>query len=77
MIISLVEARGLKGKTQAEMAGILCIAVSTYNMYENGQRKVPDEIATKICEILDRKKEDLFLPATFTLSKTIDADKAS
>ncbi|EMS72304.1 helix-turn-helix transcriptional regulator [Ruminiclostridium cellobioparum] len=70
MTISLVNARNKKGKTQAEMAGILGIALSTYNMYENGQRKIPENIATKICEVLESKKEDIFLAATFTLRET-------
>lgn len=77
MAMSLAEARNLKGKTQTEMAEILGIGVSTYNMYENGQRKIPEEIATKISQVLEQKKEDLFLPATFTVSKSGSSDKAS
>ena len=73
MVISLAEARYIKGKTQAEMSVMLSIAISTYSMYENGQRKVPEEVATKICEVLERSSEELFLAATFTLSKTCNS----
>lgn len=68
-MISLAEARKLKGITQTEMAKILGIGVSTYNLYENGGRKVPEKIATKIAHILGVDKEEIFLPATFTVSK--------
>ncbi|WP_213974943.1 helix-turn-helix transcriptional regulator [Tepidanaerobacter acetatoxydans] len=70
MAISLTEVRNLKGKTQAQMAKMLGIGVSTYNLYENGGRKVPEKIATKIAKILEVDKNDIFLPATFTVSKT-------
>lgn len=69
-MISLAEARKLKRITQTEMAKILGIGVSTYNLYENGGRKVPEKIATKIAKILEVSKDDIFLPATFTVSKT-------
>jgi transcriptional regulator with XRE-family HTH domain len=67
--MNLADARNRKGKTQAEMAKLLGIGVSTYNLYENGGRKVPDRIATKIALILGVDKNDFFLPATFTLNK--------
>lgn len=70
MKMSLADIRNKKGKTQAEMAKLLGIGVSTYNLYENGGRKVPDRIATKIAQILEVNKNDIFLPATFTVSKT-------
>ncbi|MCQ1529300.1 helix-turn-helix transcriptional regulator [Lutispora thermophila] len=38
---SLTELRSRKNITQAEMAEILGILISTYNMYEHGQRKIP------------------------------------
>jgi len=56
--------------SQIDMAKMLQIPVSTYNMYENGKRKVPEKVANKIAEILNVKLEEIFLPATFTVSKT-------
>lgn len=70
---SLMDLRNEKKLTQADMAEMLGIAVSTYNTYENGQRKVPENIAANIAKILGVKKEDIFLPATFTLRKTEQA----
>lgn len=66
------ELRNKENLTQIEMAKILGISVSAYNMYENGNRKVPEQIASKIAQILKVNMEDIFLPATFTTSKTRD-----
>ncbi len=68
-MVLLAEERIKRGKTQSEMASLLGIAISTYNMYENGQRKIPEEVATKICNILELKKDDIFLVANFTIRK--------
>lgn len=46
------ELRNKENLTQIEMAKILGISVSAYNMYENGNRKVPEQIASKIAQIL-------------------------
>ena len=67
MILS--EIRLKKGITQLEMSKMLGVAVSTYNMYENGQRKIPLHIAKKISQILNASIETLFMPATFTISR--------
>jgi len=74
--MSIKKLRELKGISQVEMAKILEIPVSTYNVYENGNRKVPEEIAKKIANILGVKVEDIFLPVTFTVSKTNNAHTA-
>lgn len=66
---SLMAARNRKNKTQADMAKMLGIGLSTYNMYENGQRKIPDFIVRNICLILDVKEDEIFLASTFTLRK--------
>lgn len=59
--------------TQAKMAVQLGIGVSTYCMYENGQRHVPKKIAYKIAEILDVAVEELFEPSLFkTLCPSLD-----
>lgn len=66
---SIEELRKTKDILQIEMAKALDIPVSTYNMYENGKRKVPREIAYKIARILEVEIEEIFMPATFTISK--------
>lgn len=68
MILS--EARLKKGITQLEMSRKLGIAVSTYNMYENAQRKIPLHIAKNIAKIVELSMEELFIPSTFTIHKT-------
>lgn len=68
--MSIKKLRENKGISQMEMAEKLKIPVSTYNVYENGNRKVPEEIARNIAEILNVEIKDTFLPATFTISKT-------
>lgn len=55
--------------SQTDMARNLNIAVSTYNMYENENRRVPLKIATKISDVLKCEVDDLFIPATFTIRK--------
>ncbi len=65
----IVILRNTKKITQQEMASSLGIAVSTYNMYENGQRKIPRKTASHIANILGVTVNDIFSPATFTLSK--------
>lgn len=68
--MSIKKLREDKGISQIEMAERLEIPVSTYNVYENGNRKVPEEIARNIANILNVEVKDIFLPATFTISKT-------
>lgn len=69
MILNLELLRKSKNISQVEMAQRLNIPVSTYNVYENGNRKVPKEIARNIAKILNVEVKDIFLPATFTVSK--------
>lgn len=69
---SISEIRNKKGITQSSIAEKLGIAVSTYNMYEKGKRKVPEKIASGIAQLLEIKREDIFLPVTFAVSKTIE-----
>ena len=70
MTKSIEKLRKDKNISQVEMAQKLGLPVSTYNVYENGNRKVPEEIARKIAYILDVEIEYIFLPATFTVSKS-------
>ncbi len=70
MIKNIEELRKARNISQVEMARLLNIPVSTYNVYENGNRKVPGEVAINIANVLNVKIKDIFLPATFTVSKT-------
>lgn len=67
---SISEIRNEKGITQSCIAKKLGIPVSTYNMYEKGRRRVPEKIATKIAQLLEIDRDDIFLPVTFAVSKT-------
>ncbi len=70
MVKSIEQLRKNKDISQIQMAEMLNIPISTYNMYENGKRKVPEDIARNIARILGVEVKDIFLSATFTLSKT-------
>lgn len=48
------------GLTQSQMAEQLGIAVSTYNMIENGKRGVSVIVAKKISLLLDTSIDNLF-----------------
>lgn len=67
--MNLTEIRNSKNIRQAELAKRLGVAVSTYNMYENGERTVPAHIAKKIAKILEVDVNEIFLPEKFTVSK--------
>ncbi len=66
---TLREYRKEKGLTQSQMAEMIGIVVSSYNMYETGQRSVPIAKAEKIATILNVKVDEIFLPKKFTTSK--------
>ena len=70
IIKSLETVRKEKGFTHEQMAGMLRIAVSTYNQYESGKQNVPNEVAIRISEILGENISTIFLPKKFTVSKT-------
>jgi len=76
MAKSIEELRKERNITQIEMSKILDIPVSTYNMYEKGNRRVPRKIACHIAKVLKVKVEDIFLPSTFTISKNNDIETA-
>lgn len=69
---TLSDYRIEKGLSKIDMADKLDIAVTTYFQYENGQRKIPADIADKIVKILkiSRCKNDIFMPSTFSLRET-------
>jgi len=66
----LAKLRKDKKYTQEKMAEMLGISIAAYNLYENGGRKVPKKVATKIAQILEVDKEEIFLPETFAVRKT-------
>lgn len=66
---TLVDIRKEKDISQEAMANKLNIAISTYCQYETGKRNIPVNIVDSICEILDIKEEDIFLPIKFTVGK--------
>ena len=59
-----------KQLTQADMARMLNMSVSGYNMYENGIRRIPKNKALHIAKILELNIEECFTPTTFTIVKT-------
>jgi len=65
----LKEKREQLGYTQEQMAEKLKISIGAYNMYENGNRHIPKAIVNNIVDILHLKKDDIFLPEKFTISK--------
>lgn len=64
-----MEIRKSKGYSQENMANELNIGISTYCQYETGKRNIPRDIVSRICNILDVKIDDIFLPVRFTISK--------
>lgn len=67
---NIAKLRAEKKLTQTKMAKMLGISVSSYNMYENGQRKIPQNKAIQIAKVLGVRIEDIFLPTAFTISKS-------
>lgn len=65
----LERRRKEKEHTQQYMADEIDVSVGCYNMYENNQRRIPVEKAEKIANILDCKKDDIFVPSSFTVSE--------
>jgi len=60
-----------KGFTQQEMAQGIDVSIGCYNMYENNQRRIPNDKAEKIAKILKCKMNSLFVPSSFTVSEKI------
>lgn len=66
---TLSNIRKNKGLSQEDIAGQLGVGISTYCQYETGKRSIPYDVVDKLCKILDIKKDEIFLPTKFTLSK--------
>lgn len=65
--MNLKKIRKERGFSQRYMADQLKIGISTYNQYENSNRKIPIDKAKDIAKILNMKIEDIFLPTWFTI----------
>ena len=61
MLIKLKAKRVEKGYTQEELAKLINIGVSNYNLKENEKVDFTYTEITKILQILDCKFEDIFL----------------
>ena len=57
----LIEVRTKKGYTQEQMANKLNVARTTYTGYEKGNVTPSLEVALIIKEVLNYKKDDIFL----------------
>ena len=68
MTNTIKELRRLVDLNQVEMAKKINIPISTYNVYENGKRKVPKEVVVKIARILEVDVEEIFMPVNFIVS---------
>ena len=58
--MNLKKIRKERGFSQRYMADQLKIGISTYNQYENSNRKIPLDKAKDIAKILNMKIEDIF-----------------
>ena len=65
--MTLAELRESKGISQKDFAKTLNIPISTYNQYEKGNRAIPTEIVTNICDILKIDTANIFSVKSFTL----------
>lgn len=65
--MNLKVLRKRKGFSQRYMANQLNIGISTYNQYENSNRKIPIDKAKCIAKILNTNMNDIFLPSWFTI----------
>ena len=61
----LKKFRNEAGFTQKEMADKLGISESYYNHLENGNRRMPLDIALSIASILNKSPNDIFLAKNF------------
>lgn len=56
----LKEIRKMQKLTQLELAKLVNIERSYYTKIERGQRNIPEDIALKLKEVLNYKKDDIF-----------------
>ena len=66
---NLVKYRKEAGHTQKTMADKLGISESYYNHLENGNRRMPLNLALDIAAILNKTPNEIFLPGNFPKRK--------
>lgn len=69
MILTIKQARLLKGFTQNEMANQLNVHVQTYRNMENDPDEVTVGNAKKICDLLEISYDQIFFNVDSTLSR--------
>lgn len=72
MILTIKQARLLKGLTQSEMAQQLNVHVQTYRNMENHSDDVTVGNAKKICDLLEISYDQIFFNVDSTLSRIRD-----
>ncbi|MBT2615095.1 MULTISPECIES: helix-turn-helix transcriptional regulator [unclassified Bacillus (in: firmicutes)] len=73
MILTLKQARLLRGFTQREIASKLGVHVQTYSKMEKQPDDVTIKEAKKICDILDLSYDFIFFNVDSTLSRGIES----
>lgn len=71
--MKLATIREQKGYAQKDFAEKIGVPISTYNLYENGNRAIPAEVASRICAVLEVEDSDIFLAKSFTIRETKEA----
>ncbi|MGN4809676.1 helix-turn-helix transcriptional regulator [Bacillus cereus group sp. MYBK108-2] len=69
MILTIKQARLIKGFTQTDMAQHLKVHVQTYRNMENHPDEVTVGNAKKICDLLEISYDQIFFNAYSTLSR--------
>ncbi|MGH1142109.1 helix-turn-helix transcriptional regulator [Bacillus pseudomycoides] len=69
MILTMKQARLVKGITQKEMANQLNVHVQTYRNMENHPDEVTIGNAKKICDLLEISYDQIFFNTNSTLSR--------
>ncbi|WP_260286773.1 helix-turn-helix transcriptional regulator [Peribacillus aracenensis] len=72
MILTLKQARLIKGFTQREIAKKLGVHVQTYSKMEKNPGDVTIKEAKKICDILDLSYDFIFFNVDSTLSREFE-----
>ncbi|PJN88229.1 helix-turn-helix domain-containing protein [Bacillus sp. mrc49] len=72
MILTLKQARLIKGFTQRDIATKLGVHVQTYSKMEKQPEEVTIREAKKICEILELSYDFIFFNTDSTLSRDIE-----
>ncbi|NLJ85315.1 MAG: helix-turn-helix transcriptional regulator [Firmicutes bacterium] len=70
MAVSMLrEIRLARGMTQKEVALAIGVPQSSYCLIEHGKRPADCDTVRRICELLQVKQEDVFIPKRFAVRK--------